>query len=115
MGHATAELTLNLYGHYMGTDADRSGIAPLNSALAKAGTVKGPSSEDGRIMRESDGSAKPSDQGEGRELEIGIEPMTYALRECSPSSLIVPNYGESWRFGSSAARPAPTPGTTTDS
>ncbi len=37
MGHASAELTLNLCGHYMGTDADRSGIARLNSAPGDEG------------------------------------------------------------------------------
>jgi integrase len=39
LGHASAELTLNLYGHHLGTDADRAGIARINQALrAKRGS-----------------------------------------------------------------------------
>jgi integrase len=33
LGHASAELTLNLYGHHLGTDADRAGIARVNQVL----------------------------------------------------------------------------------
>jgi hypothetical protein len=33
LGHASAELTLNLYGHHLGTDADRAGIARVNAIL----------------------------------------------------------------------------------
>ena len=33
LGHASAELTLNLYGHHLGTDADRAGIARVNHVL----------------------------------------------------------------------------------
>ena len=29
LGHASAELTLNLYGHHLGTDADRAGISAV--------------------------------------------------------------------------------------
>jgi hypothetical protein len=36
LGHASAELTLNLYGHHMGTDSDRAGIARINQVLGKA-------------------------------------------------------------------------------
>lgn len=35
LGHASAELTLNLYGHHMGTDSDRAGIARINQVLGK--------------------------------------------------------------------------------
>jgi integrase len=35
LGHASGELTLNLYGHHLGTDADRAGIARFNGALAE--------------------------------------------------------------------------------
>jgi Phage integrase family len=90
MGHASAELTLNLYGHYMGTDADRSGIARLNSALAttaettRAGTVAGPWSESGAPEKAPSSEAQPADLGRRREPESGIEPLTYALRvRCS--------------------------------
>ena len=37
LGHASAELTLNLYGHHMGTDSDRAGIARINQVLGKTG------------------------------------------------------------------------------
>lgn len=33
LGHASAELTLNLYGHHLGTDADRAGLARVNQVL----------------------------------------------------------------------------------
>jgi integrase len=35
LGHASAELTLNLYGHHMGTDSDRAGVARINQVLGK--------------------------------------------------------------------------------
>jgi integrase len=35
LGHASGELTLNLYGHHLGTDADLAGIARFNGALAE--------------------------------------------------------------------------------
>jgi hypothetical protein len=35
LGYASAELTLNLYGHQMGTDSDRAGIARINQILGK--------------------------------------------------------------------------------
>lgn len=34
LGHSTAKLTLDTYGHYMRSDADTAGIARLNNALA---------------------------------------------------------------------------------
>jgi integrase len=34
LGHASGELTLNLYGHWMGTDADAGAIARINAALS---------------------------------------------------------------------------------
>ncbi|WP_349427473.1 site-specific integrase [Microbacterium sp. LWS13-1.2] len=34
LGHSTAKLTLDTYGHYMKSDADTAGIARLNGALA---------------------------------------------------------------------------------
>lgn len=34
LGHGTAKLTLDTYGHYMKSDADTAGIARLNSALS---------------------------------------------------------------------------------
>jgi integrase len=34
LGHASAQLTLGLYGHWMGTDADAAAIARLNSAFS---------------------------------------------------------------------------------
>jgi integrase len=36
LGHASGELTLNLYGHHMGTDSDRAGVARMNEALGRA-------------------------------------------------------------------------------
>jgi len=43
LGHASAQLTLNLYGHHMGTDADRAGISRMNAVLGDAtGTQPGP-------------------------------------------------------------------------
>ncbi len=41
LGHASAEMTLNLYGHHLGTDADRAGIARMNATLGDvSGTRK---------------------------------------------------------------------------
>ena len=40
LGHASAELTLNLYGHHMGTDSDRAGIARINQVLGKTGRTR---------------------------------------------------------------------------
>jgi hypothetical protein len=37
LGHAGAELTLNLYGHHMGTDSERAGIARIKQVLGKTG------------------------------------------------------------------------------
>ncbi len=36
LGHASAELTLNLYGHHLGTDAGRAGIARVNAIFGDA-------------------------------------------------------------------------------
>jgi len=33
LGHSTAKLTLDTYGHLMGTDADRAALARVNRAL----------------------------------------------------------------------------------
>ena len=35
LGHSTAKLTLDTYGHLMGTDADRAALARVNKALGK--------------------------------------------------------------------------------
>jgi len=40
LGHASGELTLNLYGHHLGTDADRAGIARFNGALAERRPIR---------------------------------------------------------------------------
>jgi integrase len=51
LGHASAELTLNLYGHHLGTDADRTGIARVNAMLGDAtGTRAAPVSGDRRAV-----------------------------------------------------------------
>ena len=42
LGHASGELTLNLYGHHLGTDADRAGIARFNGALAERRPTRRP-------------------------------------------------------------------------
>jgi integrase len=39
LGHSTAKLTLDTYGHLMGTDADRAALARLNRVL---GFLTGP-------------------------------------------------------------------------
>jgi integrase len=33
LGHSTAKLTLDTYGHLMGTDADRAALERVNKAL----------------------------------------------------------------------------------
>jgi hypothetical protein len=33
LGHSTAKLTLDTYGHLMGTDADRAAVERVNRAL----------------------------------------------------------------------------------
>ena len=84
MGDTSAELTLNLYGRHMGTDADRSGIVQLNSALATtAGTLTGPSPAASASQSAPSAPLQPADLGESREPESGIERLTYALREGS--------------------------------
>jgi integrase len=53
LGHSTAKLTLDTYGHLMGTDADRAALDRVNKALGNpAGTQRPKSSES-----ESDGEA----------------------------------------------------------
>lgn len=46
LGHSTAKLTLDTYGHWMGTDADRAAVARVNAAFGDtvrnaAGTQRG--------------------------------------------------------------------------
>lgn len=50
LGHSTAKLTLDTYGHLMGTDADRAAMERVNSAL---GHPTGTQQED--MGTESDG------------------------------------------------------------
>jgi integrase len=40
LGHASAKLTLDTYAHYMGTNADLTSIALLNTALGYAGGTR---------------------------------------------------------------------------
>ncbi|GAB3055153.1 site-specific integrase [Intrasporangium mesophilum] len=40
LGHSTAKLTLDTYGHLMGTDADRAAVMRVNRALRDRGTSK---------------------------------------------------------------------------
>lgn len=51
LGHSTAKLTLDTYGHLMGTDADRAALDRVNRAMAGAtprqGLRAGPSSDEG--------------------------------------------------------------------
>jgi integrase len=44
LGHSTAKLTLDTYGHLMGTDADRAAIARVNAILGDATGTRAPSS-----------------------------------------------------------------------
>ena len=45
LGHSTAKLTPDVYGHLMGTDADRAAIERVNRAFGdRAGTVDAPES-----------------------------------------------------------------------
>jgi hypothetical protein len=54
LGHASAELTLNLYGHHLGTDADRTGIARVNAMLGDAtGTPRGREERPSRVQMSS--------------------------------------------------------------
>ena len=40
LGHSTAKLTLDTYGHLMGTDADRAALERVNRALGyRTGTA----------------------------------------------------------------------------
>ena len=46
LGHSTAKLTLDTYGHLMGTDADRAALDRVNKALGNPmGTQRPESSE----------------------------------------------------------------------
>jgi hypothetical protein len=47
LGHASVELTLNLYGHHLGTDADRAGIARFNRTLGEGRTTRRPTTSEG--------------------------------------------------------------------
>jgi integrase len=48
LGHSTAKLTLDTYGHLMGTDADRAALDRVNKALGNpAGTQRSKWSESG--------------------------------------------------------------------
>jgi hypothetical protein len=77
LGHASAELTLNLYCHHPGTDADRAGIARDNAIFGDAtGTRRLSSSKRNTLAATETGS----DLGGCGEPEKGIEPLTYALR-----------------------------------
>lgn len=40
LGHASAQMTLNLYAHWMGTDADAAAIARIDEAL-REGSARG--------------------------------------------------------------------------
>src|SRR6476646_8503336 len=45
LGHSTAKLTLDTYGHLMGTDADRAALERVNRALGyRTGTAEGDAS-----------------------------------------------------------------------
>ena len=59
LGHASAELTLNLYGHYMGTDSDRAGIARINQVLARAGEKPKRGKVKGRSGRRAASAPQP--------------------------------------------------------
>jgi integrase len=49
LGHSTAKLTLDTYGHLMGTDADRAALDRVNRALGNpSGTQRRESSESDR-------------------------------------------------------------------
>jgi hypothetical protein len=54
LGHSTAKLTLDTYGHLMGTDADRAALDRVNRAL---GSLTGPSAP---------AASAPEDGQEGR-------------------------------------------------
>ncbi len=43
LGHSTAKLTLDTYGHLMGTDADRAAVARVNAVLGDATGTRTPS------------------------------------------------------------------------
>ena len=51
LGHSTAKLTLDTYGHLMGTDADRAALDRVNKALGNPAGTQRPN----RRIRESDG------------------------------------------------------------
>ncbi|MER7447070.1 site-specific integrase [Microbacterium sp. NPDC097977] len=41
LGHSSAKLTMDLYGHYMGNDADTAAVARMNAVLAQPGDAGG--------------------------------------------------------------------------
>jgi integrase len=53
LGHSTAKLTLDTYGHLMGTDADRAALDRVNKALGNPPGTQRPKSS------EYDGGGKP--------------------------------------------------------
>ncbi len=48
LGHSTAKLTLDTYGHLMGTDADRAALKRVNRALGHPAGTQGASESDQR-------------------------------------------------------------------
>ncbi|MEO8827467.1 site-specific integrase [Lapillicoccus sp.] len=48
LGHSTAKLTLDTYGHLMGTDADRAALERVNRALGHPAGTQGASESDQR-------------------------------------------------------------------
>jgi integrase len=46
LGHSTAKLTLDTYGHLMGTDADRAALDRVNKALGNPMGTQGPKSSE---------------------------------------------------------------------
>ena len=106
LGHASAELTWNLYCRHPGTGRrpgwDRQGQRTFGDAVLERclGTLSWDA-----VLGDATGTRTPisskrntlaametgSDLGGCGEPEKGIEPLTYALREGSPSSQNVPD------------------------
>ena len=61
LGHSTAKLTLDVYGHLMGTDADRAAISRVNASLRID-----PGTSRGRQAPEGDGATGGQGAGNGR-------------------------------------------------
>ena len=56
LGHSTAKLTLDTYGHLMGTDADRAALERVNRALGyRTGTAEGGASRVGESGEATNG------------------------------------------------------------